>query len=62
MIRGLVHVFLVLLLWGFFEDMSHEHIVQACGFSSKMKEKFVDYGSTEFGASITTVDSLQIKN
>lgn len=46
----------------YFEDMNHEYRVQACGFSSKMKEKFVDYGSTEFRASITTVDSLQIKN
>lgn len=42
----------------FFEDMNHKNLV----FNSKMKYRFdVDYGSTEFVASIIIVNSIQIK-
>lgn len=51
------------LLWGWvffcFEDMNYKNLV----LNSKMKYRFyVDYGSTEFVASIIIFNSIQIKN
>ena len=46
-----------------FEDRNHKSITQSCVFNSKMKSEFdVDYGSTEFVASIIAFDSVRIKN